>query len=217
MDTTHTAPGIYSGDTWSFAGGTNYNDIASRTITNTIVEIRSATTALSPVVTPPTVTNLQRFGFHAQPTTLVFKFNEALDPTRAQNVANYRIVAPNGSSVAVTSAVYDSAAHTVTLYPRTQINLHKIYTLTVIGTGTQGVSDPTGSLLDGASNGKPGSNFVTKLTAANLVLTDPPGGPLRLKHLRRAAAKIAAHEHATLAHASTDTRRGVQAKGNLHV
>jgi hypothetical protein len=45
-------------------------------------------------------------------------------------------------------------------------------------------------------------DVFTNITAANLVLTDPPGGPLRLKHLRRAVAKIAAHERALLARAA---------------
>ena len=67
----------------------------------------------------------------------------------------------------------------MTLSPKTRLDLHKIYTLTVNGTGTQGVSDPSGNLLDGANNGQPGSNFVTTVTAANLVLTHVPGGPLR--------------------------------------
>ena len=55
-------------------------------------------TAVPPVVVDgPHVTNVQRFGFHARPTTLVLRFNEALDPTRAQDVANYRIVGPAAS------------------------------------------------------------------------------------------------------------------------
>ena len=176
---------------------------------------------LSPtVVTPvdgPHVTNVQRFGFHAQPTILVLQFNEALDPTRAQNVANYQIVGPNGVPVAITSAVYDATAHTVTLSPKTRLDLHKVYTLTVNGTGAQGVSDPSGNLLDGANSGLPGSNFVTTVTAANLILTVPPGGPLRLKQLRREVAKIAAHELASLNHASAKTAHAVHDQGTLHV
>jgi hypothetical protein len=107
----------------------------------------------------------------------------------------------------------------VTLSLQTPLDLHKVYTVTVIGTGAQGVSDQSGNLLDGANNGKPGSNFVTTVTAANLVLRDPPGpgGPLRLKQLRRAAAKIAAHELALLNHASAKTAHAVHDQGKLHV
>ena len=183
-------------------------------------DLPSTSTLVTQVVTPvdgPHVTNVQRFGFHAQPTNLVLQFNEALDPTRAQNVANYQIVGPNGVPVAITSAVYDAKADTVTLSPKTRLDLHKIYTLTVNGTGAQGVSDPSGNLLDGANNGQPGSNFVTTVTAANLVLTDVPGGPLRLKQLRREVAKIAAHELAFLNHALAKTAHVVHDKGTLHV
>ena len=41
----------------------------------------------------PTVTNLQRFGFHAQTTTLVLTFSAALDPASARAVSNYALVA----------------------------------------------------------------------------------------------------------------------------
>jgi len=196
---THSITAVYGGDT---------NDLPS---TSTLV---------TQVVTPvdgPHVTNVQRFGFHAQPTILVLQFNEALDPTRAQNVANYQIVGPNGVPVAITSAVYDATAHTVTLSPKTRLDLHKVYTLTVNGTGAQGMSDPSGNLLDGANSGLPGSNFVTTVTAANLILTVPPGGPLRLKQLRREVAKIAAHELASLNHASAKTAHAVHDQGTLHV
>jgi sugar lactone lactonase YvrE len=196
---THSITAVYSGDA---------NDLPS---TSTLL------TQVVTAVDGPHVTNVQRFGFHAQPTTLVLQFNEALDPTRAQNRANYQIVGPHGVPVAITSAVYDPTADTVTLSPKTRLDTNKVYTLTVNGTGAQGVSDPAGNLLDGANNGLPGSNFVTTVTAANLVLTDPPGGPLRLKQLRRAAAKIAAHELASLKHASAKTAHAVHDKGTLHV
>jgi hypothetical protein len=160
---------------------------------------------------------VQRFGFHARPTRLVLRFNEALDPTRARQVTNYRIVGPEGVPIAITSAVYDAAAGTVTLSPKTRLDLHKIYTLTVNVTGAQGVSDPSGHLLDGANDGRPGSRFATTLTAANLILTDPPGGPLRLKRLRREAARIAAHEQVLLNRSSTRIAHAVHGEGTLHV
>ena len=50
-------------------------------------------------------------------------------------MANYQIVGPNGVPVAITSAVYDATADTVTLSPKTRLDLHKIYTLTVNGKG----------------------------------------------------------------------------------
>ena len=44
--TTHTTAGTYSTDSWSFAGGTNYNSIAATTITDTIGKATSTTTTV---------------------------------------------------------------------------------------------------------------------------------------------------------------------------
>ena len=48
-----------------------------------------ATSEMTPV-TPPSVTSLQRFGFHAQPTEFVLTFSSALDPARAQDRSTTR-------------------------------------------------------------------------------------------------------------------------------
>jgi hypothetical protein len=142
----------------------------------------------------PRVTQVQRFGFHAHPTTLVLTFNEALAPARAQDLQDDQIVGPGGSRVAIKSAVYDPVAHTVTLRPKSLLNVQKVYNLTVVGTGASGVSDLSGALLDGANNGKPGSNYVGRVTEANLVLrASVPDGPARLRQLHRAGARIGAH------------------------
>ncbi len=51
LNTTHTNAGTYSSDSWSFAGGTNYNDIASTPITDVIGKANATV-----VVTPYSVT-----------------------------------------------------------------------------------------------------------------------------------------------------------------
>jgi virginiamycin B lyase len=121
----------------------------------------------------PSVTGVQRFGFHGLPTTLVLTFDELLDPARAQNPANYEIVALDGPrrSIRVRKAVYDAATRTVTLNPEHRLNLHHRFRLTVVGTGQSGVADISGNLLDGQDNGDLGSNYVTIVTAKDLVLT----------------------------------------------
>jgi hypothetical protein len=43
--------------------------------------------------------------------------------------------------------------------------------LTVVGTAPRGLTDTFGNLLDGQGNGDHGSNFVTIVSAADLVLT----------------------------------------------
>ena len=49
-----------------------------------------------------------------------------------------------------------------------RLQLHASYCLTINGTPPAGLTNPAGYLLDGAGNGKPGSNYVTTLTSSNL-------------------------------------------------
>jgi hypothetical protein len=106
-----------------------------------------------------------------QPTEVVLTFSSGLDPARAQDVRNYRIVGPAGRRIAINSAVHDPTTNTVTLQPNEKINLHHNYQLTVIGIGPGGVASVSGTPLDGAGDGDPGSNFVTTLNWRNVVLT----------------------------------------------
>ena len=76
------------------------------------------------------------------------------------------------------------ASNTVTLRPKTRINLHHTYQLTVIGTGATGVTDSHGLLLDGANNGAPGSNYTASLTWRNVVWT--PAEAKKYVHPRKA-------------------------------
>jgi uncharacterized repeat protein (TIGR01451 family) len=132
------------------------------------------TAVTTPVrVDGPIVTRVQRFGFHERPTILVLTFDEPLDPVRAQNLGNYQIVALgcNPHRIRIKEAVYDAVTRTVTLKPVQLLNLHHRFRLTVIGTAPSGLTDISGNLLDGRKTGSPGSNFVTIVTARNLVLT----------------------------------------------
>jgi hypothetical protein len=133
---------------------------------------------------PPTVMSVKRFGIHMQPTVLVVTFSEALDPARAQDLSNYQIVSPAGKTIAIGSANYDAATDTVTLKPRKRINLHETYHLKVFGSGVGGVADARDTLLDGESNGSPGSDYTTKLTWRNVVFT--PAEAKKYVHPKRA-------------------------------
>jgi hypothetical protein len=137
--------------TASYGGDANYLASSSTAVTQ---QVNS-----SSVVDGPTVTNLQRFGFHAQPTILVLTFSAALDPSRAANTANYT-VAGGSTQFTVTSAVYNPSNNTVTLRFSQLLNVHRRYHLTVNGTAPNGLSSATGILIDGANTGKPGSNYV---------------------------------------------------------
>jgi hypothetical protein len=119
----------------------------------------------------PTISSVQRFGIHMQPTVLVLNFNDGLDPTSAQDMNNYKIVGPAGNPVAIASVTFDPEANSVTIRPKGRINIHHTYRLTVVGTGANGVRDTDGRLLDGTNSGRPGSNYSGTLTWGNVMWT----------------------------------------------
>jgi hypothetical protein len=148
----------------------------------------------------PTVISVQRFGFHSDPTRIVLGFSTGLDPIPAQDIHNYSIVGPGGQSIAVVKAAYSPQSNTVVLSLHSRLNLHLIYRLTVNGSSPGGVTDTFGTLLDGAANGLPGSNFATNITASDLVLgKHVPGGPARMAHLRGLLSTIEANQSKQLA------------------
>jgi hypothetical protein len=118
-----------------------------------------------PITQPaPVVEGLQRFGFHAQPTTFVLGFSTALAPASAEDVANYRlnpILGHHlGQAIPIKAAIYDPVARTVKLHPAHRVYLFRHYRLRVNGSTPTGVAGATGLLLDGSGNGQPGSDYI---------------------------------------------------------
>jgi hypothetical protein len=136
--------------TASYGGDANYLTSSSTGLTQQV-----SAAALN----GPTVADVRRFGFHAQPTLLVLTFSAALDPTRAENVANYTVTS-GSNRFAVVAAVYNPTSHSVTLMFGQLLNVHRQYTLTVNGTAPGGLTSSAGVLIDGANTGRPGSNHV---------------------------------------------------------
>jgi hypothetical protein len=224
----------------SFTGATAV-DFGTKAATNVIVVSDTTITADSPagtgtvgvtVTTPagtsavsgasmftfttaaaPTVVSLVRFGFHMQPTSLVLTFSSALNPTPAQNVNNYQIMDSAGNVIPVSSAVYDAAALTVTLFPTQLLSLQQTYQLTVIGTPPNGLTSASGVPIDGAGNGTSGTNFVE--TFSGNILAGPAPQMLRANPARFAAElkQLAAHEKRWKAqsHSSAAARRRLAA------
>ena len=122
---------------------------------------------------PPEITRVERYGYHMHPTFLVLFFNEELDPARAQDRHNYRIIGPSGQHIGVKAAFYNATTQTVTLGPDQLIDFHHNYRLIVNGKGSSGVDDGHETLLDGIGDGDPGSNYVTTLNWRNLIFTQP--------------------------------------------
>lgn len=131
----------------------------------------------APAADGPRVTSLLRYGYHAQPTVLVIRFDRALDPATAQDLKNYTVVklggpGRNGSRlghvIRIGRAIYDPVTFTVILYPTARLDIHKRYALTIHGAQPGGVADISGHLLDGLSNGKAGSDFTGHITRQTL-------------------------------------------------
>ncbi|HWE40662.1 MAG TPA: hypothetical protein VG406_29220 [Isosphaeraceae bacterium] len=140
----------------------------------------------------PRLLSVERFGYHARPTTLVLNFDSPLAPATATDLANYhiqrlgRFVGPR-ALVPIAAATYTPGSTSVTLYPSRRLNVHWRYLLTLNGTTSAGLAGPTGLALDGRSTGHPGGNATATITFANLVGFDPP------RHTHALAAKTVAH------------------------
>jgi len=144
----------------------------------------SLTIVVARAVAAPVVQDLQRFGFHAQPTTFVLTFSTALEQATAEDVANYVLKRIDGQhlgpAIPMQSAVYDPTAHTVTLHPTHGVYLFARYHLLVNGSTSTGVAGDTGLLLDGEGNGHSGSDFVT--TFGKEILAGPNSKDPPAKH-----------------------------------
>lgn len=137
----------------------------------TTTAVTTVNAAATNPTTGPQIVDLSRQGIHTDPTRITLKFNADLDPTRAQNPANYRLIAPGHDTglgtrddvvVPITSATYDAATRTVTLVPKYRLNWHWFAQLSVVSGGATGLTDTDGRALDGDRNGRPGGTFVAR-------------------------------------------------------
>ncbi len=158
-----------------------------------------ATASLTLVETPPVppspaIVSEQLTTSSSGITAIVLGFSEPLDPTRAQDLANYGyfliVAGPGGSFrasdsyVSLDQAVYNQAANTVTLSPSAPLPFDNLYELTVNGHANAyinvGLENPAGALLLG-SDGVPGDPYVTTFGAGSrLVYTDATGNLVNL-------------------------------------
>jgi hypothetical protein len=156
---THTIRAAYSGD----------SSFAASAVTTALVQTVKAIPV--PGGDGPTVESVKRYGIHMEPTVLVVRFNEPLDPSSAVSPSNYNITGPTGRPDPIRSAVLNAEANTVTLRPKQRINLHHTYHLTVIGTGPDGVRNTRGIHLDETSTGTPDGDHTCTVNWRNVVLT----------------------------------------------
>ncbi len=149
-----------------------YNGSSSFATSSSLAPLTETVDSTAPVApVAPKITRVERYGFHKHATFLVLLFNEQLDPAHAQDPANYWIIGPSGQHIGIKTAFYNPTTQTVTLSPDQLINIHHNARLIVNGKGSGGVADRHETLLDGAGDGDPGSNYVTTLSWRNLVFT----------------------------------------------
>ncbi|WP_161602096.1 putative Ig domain-containing protein [Tautonia marina] len=148
-----------------------------------------------------TVVNLQRYGFHAQPTLLVLSFDQALDAASAENRSAYRLIHPGRDGQAQTAddrvipirdARYDPANRTVTLQTMTLLPLHARHVLVVDG-GPAGVRDTTGNLLDGDGDGQGGGDHVVAFGREILAGANRSGRMVPLPRFQRTLPTLRAN------------------------
>jgi hypothetical protein len=172
-----------SSDTVTSVDSGDANFATARGVTTETVN--APTTPAPATSTGPRLTGVQRFGFHAMPTTVVLASDQPLDPGSAEDVRNYVIVDPSGHRIRINRAVLDPTRLTVALHPAQQISIHHPYKFIVNGAGPGAVSNMSGEPLDSVDAGQPGSSDHVVLTWRQLVL----GGVVRCMMSRSSPAR----------------------------
>jgi RHS repeat-associated protein len=108
-----------------------------------------------------------------QVTQILVMFSGAVDAGEADSLGSYRLAtagkkgsfdAKNAQVLRLKSAVYDAAHHTVLLTLKKPFALKKAVQLRVDGVSPAGLKDPSGRLIDGDRDGRPGGNAIAILS-----------------------------------------------------
>jgi hypothetical protein len=156
------------------SGGASLGSPAALTVTLSAPSNQGQPGANPSGVTPnavgPTITNLQLLSNGGAITGIVLLFDRALDPARAETVANYgnliRTAGPDGvfgtlddGIVSIAAAAYNAANHAVTLTPAGPMPLGVLYQITVNQNANAlagaGVADTTEALLNAGTTNAP--------------------------------------------------------------
>ena len=95
---------------------------------------------------------------------IVLTFSQALDPVSAADPSNYKIFAigrnsklpaSRGTEVAIASVVYDPTTRSARITPKTPLAIGSFFRLLANGPGARGITNRTGTVLDGDRNGLP--------------------------------------------------------------
>jgi hypothetical protein len=113
----------------------------------------------------PQLMGVQRLGSQGRRTVLELSFDVPLDPIRAQDVQNYRLVIARGRRVRIASAVLDTDGKTVTLRLARPLPVKSSAMLTVIGAAPGGLTDTHGEHLGASGQGVAGINATIAIAA----------------------------------------------------
>ena len=139
---------------------------------------------VDPNTTPPQVSRLSWNGTSKSITSVNLGFTEPLNSTYAVNPANYQLTALVAGlpTVSISTISYNSSTDTVTLVPSAPLASGVFYQIQVMGTGPTAIRDLGNNLLEGASGGPPGSNYVASFgQGTKLKYVDSSGNNVSLK------------------------------------
>src|SRR5262249_44653465 len=121
--------------------------------------------------TAPTVVNLQRFGYHTDPVSLVVSYSEAVSMTTALELAHYsvrgrgkdgRFGTHDDRIIPLRSLRRGPGPNSVVLHISGRLYAYVPYLLTVDGQGPDAVADLAGNRLDGDHDGQIGGDYVRR-------------------------------------------------------
>lgn len=139
----------------------------------------------------PRIVSMTRYGYHAQPTWIVLRFDELMEATSVENARAYKIMAPgrdgriatrDDAVIPIKSVRYDATAGTATLLLGRRLSIH-VKNIVVVSASGNGLRSSEGVALDGDGDGTAGGDYVKVFDARSLHLPEqrPPGanpGPL---------------------------------------
>ncbi len=138
------------------------------------------------VSSPPLVTMsgvVDKTNKKHQVTEIFVTFSSAVNAAEADSINTYRLATPgrkgsytakNSGIIKLKSAVYNGSSDTVALTPKAPFGLTKPVQLLVYGTGSSGLQDAEGRLIDGDHNGTPGGNAVAILSKNRVTIDAVP-------------------------------------------
>jgi hypothetical protein len=131
--------------------------------------------------TAPKITSVLETGPSRGITGFVVRFDEDMDETRAENIANYTFTAKakKKTAFALTTAVYDPVQRTVTVSVDQTVMQTDFKSLEIrVASGATGLADTSGNQLDGNGNGRGGDTGVFKfkvITGTSIKFKDKDG------------------------------------------